>query len=137
MISILVHFDRCTGCELCRLICSFHHWGGFNPHRATLQLNLFQDGLFNQPQVCQQCKQPACQKVCPVKAITVNTEHGFTAVDRDTCIGCGRCAEACPVEMIWLDTESKKSYTCDLCGGQPLCVQYCPTGALVVVDDEI
>lgn len=137
MKKIMVNFDLCTGCELCALICSFKTFGGFNPHRAMLQLNLFYDGVYNMPEVCRQCQRPACMKVCPVGALKIEQENGYVFVDRETCIGCGQCEKACPIGMIWLDKESKKSYKCDLCEGHPLCVERCPTNALVVVDYEV
>lgn len=137
MKRLMVHFDQCTGCELCALICSFKTFGGFNPHRAMLKLNLFYDGVYNMPEVCRQCQDPACMKVCPVGAVKVNTEPGYVDIDRETCIGCGQCVEACPIDIIDLDREARKSYKCNLCEGHPLCVEYCPTNALVVVDDEV
>lgn len=40
-----------------------------------------------------------CEKVCPVKAITVF--KGIMArVDFDKCVGCGKCAKECPASVI-------------------------------------
>jgi Fe-S-cluster-containing hydrogenase component 2 len=38
--------------------------------------------------------------------------------------------EACPFEAVFLDPRAEKAMVCDLCGGAPQCVKWCPTAAL-------
>lgn len=70
--------------------------------------------------------------VCPAKAIT-RSDQGIVVIDDDLCIGCGLCAQYCPIDMIHINSEIKKAYKCELCQGSPLCVEACPTGALELV----
>ncbi len=70
--------------------------------------------------------------VCPARAIK-RLDNGIVGVDPDKCVGCGLCAEYCPVDMIKLDPDSQKAQKCELCQGNPLCVDACPTGALELV----
>lgn len=44
----------------------------------------------------------ACLNICPVKAISVNSENLFytPAVDAEKCINCGKCVSICPVENL-------------------------------------
>jgi Fe-S-cluster-containing hydrogenase component 2 len=39
-----------------------------------------------------------CQYVCPVHAITMDKNGAH--IDREKCIGCGKCAENCASEAI-------------------------------------
>lgn len=45
---------------------------------------------------CNHCAKPACIEVCPVDAISKRKENGLVIVDRNLCVACGQCAEACP-----------------------------------------
>jgi len=39
---------------------------------------------------------------------------------------------ACQFGMIRIDPETKQAFKCDLCGGDPQCAKWCPTGAITV-----
>ena len=52
-------------------------------------------GKFYMPVQCQQCENPPCTKVCPVKA-TWPENDGIVVVDYNWCIGCRYCMAACP-----------------------------------------
>ena len=129
MKKIVFKPDLCTGCEVCALICSYIHLGGFNTQRACLDINHFNKGMFNSAQFCEQCEDAVCSEVCPVDALTVDKDKGYVTFDADKCIGCGKCEEHCPFNMIKVQPESNKAFKCDMCG---YCVDYCPNDALGV-----
>ena len=129
---IKTRFDLCSGCGLCQLACSFQLLGGYNPHRALIQITHKSENLYHFPIVCSQCQNPYCANICPVKAIERNPETGALVIDHKKCIGCGLCTQYCPTDMVTIDPELKKSVKCDLCNGDPSCVKACPTGALEI-----
>lgn len=49
-------------------------------------------------EACQGCLAHPCESVCPVKAISM--VDGQSHIDREKCIKCGRCKEACPYDAI-------------------------------------
>lgn len=131
--QIKTHFDRCTGCGLCQLACSERLLGGYNPHRALLQIAHQCENLYHFPTVCNQCENAYCANVCPVQAIARDAVTGAMVVDPDKCIACNLCHRYCPLHIVGVDPALKKSVKCDLCGGAPACVAVCPTGALELV----
>lgn len=126
---IHTNFDKCTGCRICQLACSFALFDGYNPRLARLVIQNKRENLYHIPVVCNQCENAYCMNVCPAKAIQ-RTDQGTVVIDKEQCIGCGLCAQYCPIEVILFHPETKRSYKCDLCQGNPLCVKVCPTGAL-------
>ena len=89
---------------------------------------------------CMHCLEPACAEACPVEAISKRPEDGIVVVDREACIGCGACFEACPFEVPQYGADEKMQ-KCDMCVGKqstgsedPPCVATCPTGALTIVE---
>ncbi len=132
---IRTHFDQCTGCSLCKAACSLHMFGGYNPGKAMLRIRHLWENLAHIPVVCEHCVNPMCLKVCPTKAI-FKDETGIVIVDQEKCVSCGLCSQYCPLEMIYADPETGKAYKCDLCRGNPECVQACPFNALELRDQD-
>jgi Fe-S-cluster-containing hydrogenase component 2 len=46
------------------------------------------------------------------------------------------CVSACPVGAVVVDPEEGTASKCDLCGGEPQCVKYCPAGVLKLLGSE-
>ena len=70
-----------------------------------------------------------CRYACPLGAIAgLFNRLSLIGIelDRDKCVGCGACLEACPMGLRSLD-DIGTSVECILCGR---CAEACPTGAL-------
>ena len=86
------------------------------------------------PKLCNQCEKPPCVQVCPVAA-TYQTDDGIVLVNRDKCIGCRYCIQACPYGARYLDPDEHVADKCTWCyhrisrGLPPACVVACPVGA--------
>lgn len=125
-----VKTELCAGCERCVLVCSLIHTGVCNP--ALSRIKIVKDyftGNFMQ-KVCKQCIVPACLVVCPAGAINIDLNTGATVVSNEKCIGCKMCVNACPLGLMLFDEEESKAFKCDLCGGNPQCVEICPMQAI-------
>lgn len=62
----------------------------------------------------------------------------ITPIDREKCVGCGRCVLACPVDIIRMDKEAKKAVArfpedCMCCAA---CEDECPAGAIYVSPEK-
>jgi len=126
--------DRiCSGCETCQLMCSLENTGAFNPKKSRIKVVPLAVGI-TIPITCQQCEDPWCQRACPEEAIVQHKKLNIVVVDEKKCTGCAACLGACPFGIMLYDPEKKKAMKCDLCGGKPACVQYCPSKVLVLAD---
>ena len=120
--------NNCIGCRICELVCSFVHEQVINSEKSRIRVHKNERYGFNYPVTCIQCADPECAKVCPVGAIV--REDGVVTIYEAECIGCGNCVSACPIDAIRLHPETGKAFKCDLCGGEPECVKWCPRGVL-------
>ena len=130
--------ELCIYCHACETAC--RTWRNPEKGISYRKVVAYEEGCFPDVKVtyvsesCRHCDNPECADVCPVGAISVE-EDGAVVVDRDTCIGCGACAGACPynVPQFGADGTMQK---CDMCHGiKPEemrfpCARMCPTGAL-------
>ena len=96
-----------------------------------------------------------CAKACQYGAIYI--KDGIANVDPQKCVGCGKCVETCPKNLISLTDDKKQAVNLcnntdkgmltrkvcvDGCIGCMMCVKACPEGAismnqsLAVVDND-
>lgn len=169
--------SKCIGCRKCVYACVQEnnqsrdpqvHWiqvlqmekvKGIDFAHSTIHYNpekVPEKGHFYVPVQCQQCENPPCTKVCPVKA-TWKEPDGVVVVDYNWCIGCRYCMAACPygarhfnwgeptipaeelnTEMHYLGNRPRMNGVVEKCtfciqrtreGKYPSCVEICPVGA--------
>ncbi len=169
--------SRCVGCRRCVYACVAEnnqsrrpqvHWirvarmeaeRGLDFAHARYDYNpdtVPEPGYFYVPIACQQCRNPPCTKVCPVRA-TWREPDGIVVVDYDWCIGCRYCMAACPYgarhfnwaepdlqpedlnpDMHYLGNRPRPKGVVEKCtfciqrvrkGRYPACVEVCPVGA--------
>lgn len=135
--ALIVNTDDCVGCNACEVACKQEHGLPVGPRwirvypdspreiEGKLQLRYIVTH-------CLHCRRPPCKDACPVKAIT-KREDGIVLIDRELCIGCKDCIEACPLGVMQFDQEKGIAQRCDLCvarldrGLPPACVTACPS----------
>jgi molybdopterin-containing oxidoreductase family iron-sulfur binding subunit len=171
-----LNLTRCIGCRKCVHACVAENNQSRNPEIQYIRvlkmphgsLNLEngdhnynpasvpEKGFFYMPVQCQQCENPPCVKVCPVKA-TWQEPDGITVIDYDWCIGCRYCEAACPYfarrfnwtrpsvpaerlnpDMSYLGNRPRRQGVMEKChfcvqrtrqGRYPACLEVCPAGA--------
>lgn len=87
----------------------------------------------------------SCVKVCSEDAITI--KDGIAVIDKEKCIGCGKCESACPKNIIKLIPQKRtavincvskdkgvivKDYCQAGCIGCKICEKKCPKEAIIV-----
>lgn len=91
------------------------------------------------PKLCNHCEETPCTQVCPVGA-SYTTKDGVVLVDKERCIGCGYCVQACPYGSRYIDPRTRTADKCTWCyhritkGEKTACVQICPVGARMIGD---
>lgn len=128
---------QCTGCRLCELSCSFHHYGVFRPSVSRVRVLLRGKEGFSFPEVCQKCDEAWCMAICEPGAITRDEVTGVMHVDHEVCTGCRRCVSACRYGGMQFDPTAKRALVCDFCDGDPSCVKNCWPGALEVASASV
>lgn len=128
---LLVNPSLCTGCRLCELVCSLRHEKQFNPERSRIRILKVERSGLDVPITCLHCNPAYCIKVCPTGAMVRDEETGAVVIRSENCISCGLCISLCPVGAPAFEPEGRKVIKCDLCDGDPRCVKFCGTDALL------
>ena len=126
--SLVIFSKDCMGCHACEVACKQEHQLGVGP-RLVQVIEKISEYV---PIYCHHCAKPPCKEACPTEAISRN-DKGIVLIDKDKCIGCKECIEACPFGAMQFDDEQEVAEKCDLCqdrignNEQPACVNACAT----------
>lgn len=141
--GFLIDHDRCIGCHACTVACKAENDVPVGNFRTWVKY--VEKGKF--PEVrrhfavlrCNHCDTSPCATICPVNALEKRPD-GIVDIDRDACIGCRACMQACPYDAIYLNEDKGTVEKCHFCAHrveqnlEPACVIVCPEQAIVTGD---
>lgn len=137
---------NCTGCGICSVACSMKHLNANHPNYWAIKIEHQFPKKFR-AHLCTICGK--CIEICPQHAISYHPQRGNVTIEPLKCNLCkGRnlqCAQVCPTGVIKPPVSNMTNtpypqtipLACDLCGGIPECVEWCPNDALGVVNQKI
>jgi Fe-S-cluster-containing dehydrogenase component len=129
--------NQCTDCNICEIACSLVHSpeGELNPllsririsHAPSVNSRKAAHGFGFISAICHHCgNPPPCAEVCPVDAFYYDPKTNVAVIAQDKCIQCMECVPACPFDVVFVAPDGEL-LKCDLCGGEPACVEACAT----------
>jgi carbon-monoxide dehydrogenase iron sulfur subunit len=128
--------SKCTGCGICEYACALEKDEAvWNPIRSRIRV-VRVTPLFNFALACRFCEDAKCVKACPEKALSQSEKTGIIMVKEKQCKGCDWCVQACDYGGIAIHSDTGKAIACDLCEGEPKCIEFCPEEALEMVSTD-
>jgi Fe-S-cluster-containing dehydrogenase component/formate-dependent nitrite reductase membrane component NrfD len=129
----------CIGCHACTVACKTEHQVPLGQFRTWVKYidkgqwptSARAFGVLR----CNHCTDAPCVAICPTKALFKRAD-GIVDFDRERCIGCKSCMQACPYDAIYIDEETHTAAKCNYCahrvddGLEPACVVVCPTHSI-------
>ncbi len=134
---------KCIGCHACSTACKSENevpLGVFRTWVKSVETGLYPDVTRHfQVTRCNHCTDAPCATICPTSAMH-KRDDGIVDFDKDACIGCKACMQACPYDAVHIEPETRTAAKCNFCahrvtvGLEPACVVVCPEHAIVAGD---
>jgi Fe-S-cluster-containing dehydrogenase component len=147
-LAFVIDLKRCIGCDTCAIACKVENDVETGRFRLKV-LDSHRDPVIEMPQgvfpalsqhwlptMCHHCVEAPCISACPTNTLWRREDDGIVMLEKDRCIGCQRCAEACPYDALSFDPVDGTADKCTGCvhrvdvGQAPSCQVVCPTRAI-------
>jgi len=139
--------NYCIGCRACQAACKDINnldTGILYRRVTTYETGTFPTpGLYSYAGTCNHCENPACVMSCVPGALT-KADDTTVQIDKELCLGCKQCIEACPYHIPQYNPTTMVVGKCIACaalraeGENPACVDACNMRVLEFGDlDEL
>jgi Fe-S-cluster-containing hydrogenase component 2 len=99
---LVIDETLCIGCDNCEIACAETHGGVSRLNRESGPTH----ASIHIPTTCRHCENPKCMNECPPDALRRSANGEIFIMD--TCIGCGKCADNCPYDVINMTTREEQ-----------------------------
>ena len=149
--AMALDYQSCINCKACEVACKEENGVQLGADKQRIWVGQTEETIFGRPFVnfypsqCNHCLDAPCVDVCPT-----NASHfavgGLVMVDKEKCILCKGCMEACPYDARFVDDKKVAVDKCTFCydtrilNGETTtaCQATCPTKVRLFgdLDDE-
>ncbi|MCK8825010.1 4Fe-4S dicluster domain-containing protein [Fuchsiella alkaliacetigena] len=111
--GMVVDLQSCSGCSSCITACKREHSVPADKYWCDSEIKY--EGKFPMVKLeylstrCNHCDDAPCAEVCPTGAM-FKADNGLVKYERDDCISCRQCVNACPYEEVSFNEEDPHSF---------------------------
>jgi Fe-S-cluster-containing dehydrogenase component len=149
--AMALDYQNCINCKACEAACKEENGVQLGADKQRIWVGQQESSRLGNPLVhfypsqCNHCVDAPCVDVCPTGA-SYFSEEGLVMADKDKCILCKGCMEACPYDARFVDDQAVAVDKCTFCYDTRIskgetttaCQATCPTKVRLFgdLDDE-
>ena len=149
--AMALDYQSCIDCKACEVACKEENGVQLGADKQRIWVTQSEKSIFGEPFVayhpsqCNHCIDAPCVTVCPTGS-SYFAEGGLVLTDKDKCILCKGCMEACPYDARFVDDTRVAVDKCTFCYDTRIvngkittaCQATCPTKVRLFgdLDDE-
>lgn len=131
----LEHPERCIGCYNCVFACSLELFNEVSANRTAVTIKPCSPDDRFVVIFCTGCDHPPCVKACDPQALCQEKDGTIRLVKPSECEKCetSDCMKACVTSALLIDPKTNKPILCTQCGK---CAEACPHEVITYKEEE-